>query len=155
MKYIGMKASSMIAGALTPTMPSPLVDRDDVAEARGQAVGRGGRGHPHDDAGEQAEGAALEALVRAVRIPTCRCSSWPCASVASPSPPPWPARCRLLEWSAQPYNGFRCHGIRLRSLDDLRVQTRVTTDAKFSVPEDGLWRCGLMRDLVVGLRRRR
>jgi hypothetical protein len=50
----------MIAGAFTPTMPSPFV----VATTNPQmAVGGGCRGDPDDDARQQSEGTGLEPLV--------------------------------------------------------------------------------------------
>ncbi len=63
MKYIGMKAITMISGAFTPTMPLPLAVVDDVAETGGEAVRRGRGRDPHHNAGEEAERAALEALL--------------------------------------------------------------------------------------------
>jgi len=52
-----MKANRTIEAAFTP---APLA-HDEPEDCR-QAVGRGSRRHPDDDAGQQTEGAALQAL---------------------------------------------------------------------------------------------
>ena len=83
MKYIGTKASSMIAGALTPTAMTtkPRV----AARLYAGAV----EADPDDDRGDQADRAPLEALVDRGAVDPVP----PSEPVGAPAPPP---TCRAL-----------------------------------------------------------